>query len=142
MYILNTDGGSRGNPGNAAAGWVIYKTMSDDEKIEVVSKNSKFLGIQTNNFAEYTAIVEGMKECLQLGIKDLEVRMDSELAMKQITGQYKIKNPQIQIFASEIKDLRKMFNTIKFVHVYREKNKEADKMVNECLDKNVTRTFK
>ncbi|MEI7603753.1 MAG: ribonuclease HI family protein [bacterium] len=132
-YILHTDGGSRGNPGPAAAGWVISQlTIKSDELI--ISKNCKYLGIQTNNYAEYSAVIEGMKECLGNGFFNLEVKMDSELAIKQIKGIYKVKNPQIASFMKEIVELKKKFETISFTHVYREYNKEADRMVNLCLD--------
>lgn len=129
FYVLHTDGGSRGNPGKAAAGWVIYSPNK-----QIISKGSKFLGIKTNNFAEYTAIIEGIKECLEKKISYLIVRMDSELAVKQINGLYKIKNAQIKLFTDEIFILRKNFKKIVFTHVYRENNTEADKMVNICLD--------
>lgn len=131
-YILQTDGGSRGNPGHSAAGWVIFK---QDKELEIIKKGSKYLGIQTNNYAEYTAIVEGLRDCLEQGIKDLEVKLDSELATKQIKGIYKVKNEVLKEFIKDIEDIKKKFNTITFTHVYRAYNKDADKMVNECLDK-------
>ena len=129
LYLLHTDGGSRGNPGKSAAGWVIYSP-----KHEIIIKNSKYLGIKTNNFAEYTAIVEGLKEALENNILYLQLKMDSELAVKQINGLYKVKNAQIKIFIDEIFTLRRKFKRIIFSHVYRENNKDADRMVNECLD--------
>lgn len=132
-YFLYTDGGSRGNPGLAAAGWAIFKVQNKDSK-EKIKTGSKFLGIQTNNFAEYTAIVEGLKDCISEGISELSIRMDSELAVNQIMGRYKIKNLQIRIFVDEITELKKNFKKIDFQHVYREDNKDADKMVNQCLD--------
>lgn len=137
-YLLQTDGGSRGNPGPAAAGWVIKQNSNNS--FETIVKNSKYLGIKTNNFAEYTAIVEGLKECIEHKITDLKVEMDSELAVKQINGLYKIKNPQIKIFCEEIMLIKKQFKNISFSHVYREYNKEADGMVNECLDKKKNET--
>lgn len=131
-YALYTDGGSRGNPGPSASGWVIYELNRN--KKTIISKGSLYLGIKTNNFAEYTAIVEGLKECVAKGIKDLDVIMDSELAVKQINGLYKVKNTQIKEFMEEIVGLKKKFSSTTFSHVYRSDNKEADKMVNECLD--------
>lgn len=134
-FILQTDGGSRGNPGPSAAGWVISKMNGTNKESEILKDGSKFLGIQTNNFAEYTAIIEGLKDAIELKIDVLDVLMDSELAVKQINKIYKIKNSQIKIFYDEISKLKKDFKTVTFSHVYREKNKHADRLVNECLDK-------
>lgn len=126
---LFTDGGSRGNPGPAATG-VIILDMEDN----VVKKSSKYLGETTNNQAEYQALLEGLGLALELGVKKLEVYMDSELIVKQINGIYKIKNVDLKPHYDEIKKLAERFERVSFTHVPRAMNKLADEMVNKCLD--------
>lgn len=127
---LFTDGGSRGNPGPSATGVVIL-----DMEDNVVKKSSKYLGITTNNQAEYRALLQGLDEVLSLGVEELSVYMDSELIVKQITGIYKIKNAELLPLYQKIKKLGEDFTKISFTHVPRAMNKLADGMVNECLDK-------
>ncbi|MBP8960937.1 ribonuclease HI family protein [Patescibacteria group bacterium] len=129
-YTLHTDGGSRGNPGPSAAGIVLYNS-----KNEVVRKGGKYLGNGTNNEAEYQALLIGLKTAIQEGVKNLECVLDSELIVKQMKGLYKIKSPNLQKFSMEIKKLEKNFDSIDYKHVGREKNSEADAMVNLALDK-------
>ncbi|PIR87079.1 MAG: hypothetical protein COU11_02515 [Candidatus Harrisonbacteria bacterium CG10_big_fil_rev_8_21_14_0_10_49_15] len=127
--IIYTDGGSRGNPGPAAAGWVI------DGK-----GYGAYLGTETNNIAEYTAIVLALEKARALLGKtkakatEVEMRMDSELAVKQLNGEYRIKNEGIQPLFFKIWNLKFDFKSVEFVHVRRELNKEADAMVNKALD--------
>lgn len=133
--ITYTDGGSRGNPGQAALGVVIC-----DEKGNIIKEYGERLGIKTNNEAEYSAIVSALKKVKALFGKEkakkieVEMRMDSELAMKQLTGQYKIESEKIIPLFVDVWNLRLDFAKVSFSHVPREKNKEADKMVNEALD--------
>ncbi|HOM78029.1 MAG TPA: ribonuclease HI family protein [bacterium] len=129
-YTLHTDGGSRGNPGPSAAGIVLYNS-----KNEVVRKGGKYLGNGTNNEAEYQALLIGLKTAIQEGVKNLDCVLDSELIVKQMKGLYKIKSPNLQKFSMEIKKLEKNFDSIDYKHVGREKNSEADAMVNLALDK-------
>lgn len=128
--ILYTDGGSRGNPGHAASGFVIY-----DENNKELHAEGKYLGINTNNFAEYTALIEGLKKAMEMGGTEIQIRMDSELIVKQMKGQYKIKQPHLQLLASEVLKLLGKFHSHSFTHVRRELNKRADHMVNDALDK-------
>jgi len=127
--IIYTDGGSRGNPGPSALGVVI----GDKEY-------GQFLGTMTNNQAEYLALVFALKKAGELlGKKkakatELEVRMDSELIVKQMNAEYKIKDPELQKLFMEIWNLRLDFKSVSFVHVRREKNKDADRLVNIALD--------
>jgi ribonuclease HI len=128
---LFCDGGSRGNPGKAASGYVLF----DNDKI--VYEGGKYLGIATNNEAEWQAVTLGCKYVLDTygaGVT-LEVYLDSELVQKQITGLYKVKHPNLKPFFEEIKQLQKQFGSISFTHVYRASNKDADRVVNEILDK-------
>lgn len=136
-YIIYTDGGSRGNPGVAGAGAIIL-----DEQENVLKKVSRFIGMQTNNFAEYEAIIlalETLKKIVpEKKRKDvsIELRMDSELIQRQLTNEYQIKvenlfGQYIKVHNMMVKD----FPNIKFVHVRREQNKEADRLANEAMDK-------
>ncbi len=124
-----TDGGSRGNPGPAASGAVLYA-----ENGEVVATASKYLGRDTNNQAEYTAIVIGLEKAKELGAQTVELCMDSELAVKQLKGEYKVKNPEIAKRFLEVKNLLTQFDHVQIKHVRREFNKAADALVNEVLD--------
>jgi ribonuclease HI len=133
--IIYTDGGSRGNPGPAGAG--AYITDNDGKEISSISK---FLGEATNNFAEYEAVVLGLKEVKRIFGKKLkemsvQVRLDSELVAKQINGEYQIKEetlfPQfISIWNMRVKDIP----DITFTHIRREQNKKADALANEAMD--------
>ena len=129
--IIYTDGGARGNPGPAGAGAVIY----DGEKR--VAEVSKFLGHQTNNFAEYEALALALQEAKRRGFakRRVEVRMDSELIVRQITGEYQIKEPTLWPQYMKVHNfLVANFPDHAFVHVRRELNKEADALVNKALD--------
>ena len=129
MHYLYTDGGSRGNPGNAACACFLF-----DEEMKLIAFDGKFLQTATNNFAEYNAIKIGLKLAQKNNIENLTCRLDSELAVKQITGLYKINDENIRKFYSEIMMLAKGFKSIQFVHVPREENKNADRLVNIILD--------
>src|SRR3989338_3555875 len=134
--IIYTDGGSRGNPGKAAIGVVFCNEMGQE-----IKKFGEYLGDGlTNNEAEYSAVIFALKKFKALfgkpiaKISEVEVRSDSELLVKQMNGEYKIENEKIQKFFIEIWNLKIDFKSIKFKHIPREKNKEADRLVNEALD--------
>ena len=133
---IYTDGGSRGNPGKAAIGVVFC-----NEKDQIIKKYSEYLGDNlTNNDAEYNAVIFALKKFKALfgkaiaEISQVEIRSDSELMVKQLNGEYKLENEKIQKFFIEIWNLKIDFKSIKFKHIPREKNKEADRLVNEALD--------
>lgn len=126
---LNTDGGSRGNPGKSACAFVIK-----DVKGDVIQQVGFYLGIATNNEAEYTALIKGLQACIDLKATDVTCFLDSELVVKQLNGQYKVKNERIKVLWGKVKDLEKSFVKTSYVHVLREKNAEADKLVNQVLD--------
>lgn len=132
---MYADGGSRGNPGPAGSGAVIYELVDGEER--EIARVSEYLGVATNNVAEYNAIRIGLLRSIELGITDLEVRLDSELAVKQINGQYKVKNAGLKPFHTTVKSLMPSFKTITFSHVRREFNKVADSIVNEVIDRSV-----
>lgn len=133
---IYTDGGSRGNPGPSASGAVI-KALNDDREGPVLAEVSRYLGRDTNNQAEYTAIIIGLERAKELGATDVEMVMDSELAVRQLNGQYRVKNPDIARRFLEVRNLARGFDRVAFRHVLREKNKEADALVNRCIDENV-----
>jgi len=134
--IIYTDGGSRNNPGIAGAGAVIKNAEG-----ETIKEIIKPLGIKTNNWAEYEAVIIGLEEAKKMFGKkladmEIEVRMDSELVARQLSGKYQIKEetlfPQfIKIWNTRVKHIP----NIKFVHIKREENKEADKLANDAMDK-------
>lgn len=135
-FIIYTDGGSRGNPGKAGIGVVIC-----NEKDQEVKKYGEYLGDNlTNNDAEYSAVIFALKKFKALFGKklaentDVEIRADSELVVKQLNGQYRLENPKIQQFFIEIWNLKFDFQSVKFKHIPRERNREADRLVNEALD--------
>ncbi|MCE9541544.1 ribonuclease HI family protein [Candidatus Kaiserbacteria bacterium] len=128
--IMYTDGGARGNPGPAAAGVVI---IDGAQKIEF----NKYLGEkQTNNWAEYEAVVLALIEAKKHGLagRELEVRMDSKLVVEQVSGNWKIKEPGLKSQAAKVKTLLADFPQNKFVYVPRAENAEADALVNQALD--------
>lgn len=131
MVTLYTDGGSRGNPGKAACAYVVT-----NEKDEVLFSEGKYLSICTNNQAEYNGLIQGLRYLIKENIKDVTVLMDSELVIKQVRGEYKVKDANIKLLISQINGILPMFEHISFNHIPREKNKKADKLVNEILDQN------
>ena len=125
--VINTDGGSRGNPGPAAIG-VILKSTKEMTKI------GKYIGRTTNNVAEYSALIEALKTAKDLKATELEFLLDSELVVKQLNGLYKVKNIGMNKLWKEIKALEKHFLRVTYKNIPRAQNVEADKIVNEVLD--------
>lgn len=125
-----SDGGSRGNPGEAAIGYVIK--LGDD----AVFESGQLIGIATNNVAEYTAIIRGVKKAKLLGFDQVEVFVDSQLVERQLKGQYKVKSPELKPLYDELNSEISKLKSFEVSHVRRELNKRADKLVNEALDKN------
>ncbi len=126
---IYSDGGARGNPGPAAIGVVIY----DDAK-KILKRISQSIGPTTNNQAEYKALIVGLQEAAKFGASELVCFLDSELVVRQATGQYKVKEPGLKDLVMQVLRLIKQFEKVEFVHVPREKNKLADKLVNQALD--------
>lgn len=127
--IVHTDGGSRGNPGPAAAGFVL--TNPDGRKVDA---RAFYLGKTTNNVAEYTALVRALEAALERGATDVTVFTDSELMARQLGGQYKVKSPLIRPLFKQVCALRDRLARCEVRHVFREENKEADRLVNLALD--------
>jgi ribonuclease HI len=124
-----TDGGARGNPGPAAIGVVIKNHKGD-----VIQKTGKYIGESTNNDAEYRALLDGVTSLKEIGATKVKCFLDSELVVKQMNGLYKVKNQNIKTLWGKIKIIEKSFEEITYHHVKREKNMEADSIVNEVLD--------
>jgi len=127
--LAYTDGASRGNPGPAAAAFVLKD--SDGNKVQA---KAFFLGHATNNVAEYTALVKALEAAKELSVEDLAVFSDSELLVKQVNGEYKVKSEQIRSLFRQAVDLLAEFTRWKVRHIMREQNKEADKLVNQALN--------
>ena len=126
--IINTDGGSRNNPGPAGIGVVI-----SDESGTVLETYKEYIGEETNNVAEYRALIMGLHRAKKHHPDEIECRLDSELVVKQVKGEYKAKDLAMKALLDEVRQLV-FFKPVTFVHVKREKNKLADKLVNEALD--------
>ncbi len=129
--IIYTDGASRGNPGLAAVGAVIF----DGEK--VLAEIRTFLGEQTNNWAEYEAVIQALEKAHKLGLtkRDIEIRLDSKLVAEQLSGNWKIKKETLQAQHDKAQAiLKKGFGEVTYVHIRREKNTYADRLANEAID--------
>lgn len=128
--IVYADGGSRGNPGPAGAGAYLC-----DLEGHAVARIYKYLGETTNNVAEYTALIYGLKEAFRRGAKRVLIRMDSQLVVRQILGEYKVKEPTLQKLYHQAHSLLHEFASFEIEHIPREQNKNADKLANMAMDK-------
>src|SRR5882762_3158058 len=128
-YRANIDGGSRGNPGPASYGVVIR-----DPRGQVVAKLKKYIGRSTNNVAEYYGLIAALDYAQQHSIRALRIESDSELLVRQMRGQYKVKSPELRPLFERARKMAQGFDTFKIDHVYREQNAEADALANEALD--------
>ncbi len=128
--VVWTDGGARGNPGPAGIG-AILKSASG----EVLYTGSEYLGHTTNNVAEYRAVLLGLAGALAQGIHKVEVRADSELLIKQLKSEYRVKNPGLRPLFEQAQSMLGRFETVRLMHVRREHNAEADRLANEGIDK-------
>ena len=126
---LSTDGGSRGNPGPAAFAYVLE---TDDGT--VLDARGETIGVATNNVAEYRALLAGLASALERGVEELEVVSDSELLVKQMRGEYKVKNETLRGFVEDARALAARLGRVDYVAVRREHNELADRLVNEALD--------
>lgn len=132
--VMFADGGARGNPGPAAGAAVLFAANEDGTPGEKIGEAAEYLGVATNNVAEYTGIINGLRRARELGINDLDVRLDSELAVKQLNGEYRVKNPALARLFVDVHNLRQHFRRITFTHVRRAFNKAADALVNKTID--------
>ena len=135
-FTIHADGGSRGNPGPSGAG-----AMIRDEFGVAVASVSKFLGTRTNNFAEYEAVILAFEALLKLvgsakrETTEVEVKLDSELIVKQMRGEYKVRNPVMKEQQARLAQVAGAFGSVTFTHVPREENSDADALANEAMDR-------
>ena len=127
--VIHIDGGSRGNPGPSGFG-----VHAVDDQGKVVAEHFGFIGVATNNVAEYQALVHAFRLASARGARKLEIRSDSELVVKQMNGIYKVKHPDMLTLWRQASTLRRSFDTAEIKHVRREQNKEADALANKAMD--------
>jgi probable phosphoglycerate mutase len=127
---LSTDGGARGNPGPAAYAYVL-----EAEDGTVLDARGEAIGVATNNVAEYRALVAGLERALELGVTELVVISDSELVVKQMRGEYKVKNAALRELSAEAARLARRIGNVSYAAVRREHNELADSLVNDALDR-------
>ena len=128
-YLLRFDGASKGNPGKAGSGAVLYDSIGNE--VFTISRN---LGIQTNNYAEYFGLLIGLQEASKRKIKYIHVEGDSQLIINQLTGKYRIKNEKLKILYLALQPIISGFTDIKFKHIYRNKNSRADELANKAIN--------
>ena len=127
--LIYSDGGARGNPGPAAVGVVVY-----DASKKELERFSKYIGERTNNQAEYEGVIMGLEEARKMGVSEVDCYLDSELVVNQLKQVYKVKNQDLAPLFVKVWNLSQEFKKVNYFHVTRERNKEADKLVNQVLD--------
>ncbi|MDP2656289.1 MAG: ribonuclease HI family protein [bacterium] len=128
-----TDGGARGNPGPAGIGAVVH-----DLETDIVHEHKKYIGETTNNQAEYKALIMALESAKELSADEVQCFLDSELVVKQMRKEYKVKDPGLQKLFIQAYNLTTAFKKVTFSHIPREKNKHADRLVNEAIDEHVS----
>lgn len=129
---LYTDGACRGNPGHGGAGFVLL-----DDHGNVVEKGGEYLGVCTNNIAEYRALIMGLEVAARHNCDHLHIHLDSELLVNQLTGSYRVRNPRLQVLMEEVKKLFSKIGFYSVTHIPRHRNSLADALANEAIDKNL-----
>ena len=130
--IIYTDGASKGNPGPAAVGAVLAVADPTGDPVPV-EEISEYIGETTNNVAEYSAVIQALTRAAELGARDVELRTDSELLTKQLSGEYRVRNEGLKPLFAEVTRLQDRFDSCTFVHVKREYNVHADKLANAAI---------
>ena len=130
--VIYTDGGARGNPGPAGIGALIM-----DEKKNKIAEISEYIGVATNNQAEYRAVMAAIKKAKELGVEEINFYLDSQLVVEQLNGNYKVKNKDLQPLFVSIYNDSLNFKKVAYIHIPREQNKEADKLANMAMDRGV-----
>lgn len=131
-FLLYTDGASRGNPGPAGIGAVLYRDT--DRGLERVGEISRAIGVSTNNVAEYQALIAGLELALRHRPDELVVRVDSELLVRQLSGEYRVKAPHLKGYHRKVVELARKVGSVRFEHVPRSENAAADALANSALD--------
>jgi ribonuclease HI len=128
-WLVYSDGASRGNPGRASYGAVVFDAEGRERH-----RTAATIGIATNNVAEYRGLIAGLEAALALGARRVEARLDSELLVRQVTGRYKVRNPGLVPLHRRVLNLRSQFDEVVFRHVPRDQNRLADRLANQALD--------
>jgi ribonuclease HI len=128
--LIYTDGAARGNPGPAGLGAI----LRDAETGEVLAELARFLGLRTNNYAEWTAVEDALREALGMGATHVDLRMDSELVARQISGRYRVKHPDLKPIHARVMEMLGRLSGYTVGHVPRELNKDADRLSNVAID--------
>jgi len=128
--IVEADGGSRGNPGPAGYGALVR----DPDTGAVLAERSEFIGITTNNVAEYSGLIAGLEAAIELGAEAVEVRMDSKLVVEQMAGRWKVKHPNMRPLAQQAQQLARTFAGVSYDWIPRAKNADADRLANLAMD--------
>jgi len=136
QVIVEADGGARGNPGPAGYGAVVRDATSG----EVLAERSESLGIATNNVAEYSGLIAGLRAAEVLGAREVDVRMDSKLVVEQMSGRWQIKHPGLRPLAAEAASLMRKFDAVSFTWIPRERNRHADALANRAMDEAAGKT--
>ena len=131
--LIHTDGAARGNPGPAGLGAL----LQDAETGETVAELARFLGVRTNNFAEWTAVEAALAEAQRLGATAVDLRTDSELVARQIAGRYRVRHPDLKPIHARVMTMLGTFSVYTVGHVPRERNREADRLSNVAIDQRV-----
>ena len=134
--IVEADGGSRGNPGPAGFGAVVR----DADTRDVLAERNGYLGVTTNNVAEYNGLIAGLEAAAQLGAREVQAWLDSKLVVEQMSGRWKISNSALQALALQAQRLRPQFDSVTFHWMPRERNKAADRLANEAMDHQASTT--
>ena len=129
-WLLRVDGAARGNPGEAGCGAAIFAADG-----KVVKELSRYLGRATNNVAEYEALLMGLEALLQVGAKKIRVQSDSQLLVRQLSGEYRVKDEKLRVLFTKAMKLLGQFDSYRIVHVYREANTVADRLANQGIDR-------
>jgi len=132
LLIVNVDGASKGNPGEAGVGVAIF-----DKDLNLLKEACEYIGVATNNIAEYKALIFGIKLSMGLNAKNILFKSDSELLVKQIKGEYRVKSTQLMYLFTEVQNLLKKLSKWEIMHVSREENKEADLLANKGVEMSI-----
>jgi ribonuclease HI len=128
-WLLMVDGAARGNPGEAGCGAAVFAADGS-----LVKELSRYLGRATNNIAEYEGLLMGLEALLQMGAKKIRVQSDSQLLVRQLNGEYRVKDEKLRVLFTKAMKLLRQFDSYRVVHVYREANKVADRLANRGID--------
>lgn len=128
--VMEADGGSRGNPGPAGYGALVR----DLDSGEILLERNGFLGVTTNNVAEYSGLIAGLEAATELGVRELEVRMDSKLVVEQMAGRWRVKHENLRPLAVKAQKLARGFAAISYHWIPRARNADADRLANEAMD--------